>query len=259
MDYEGEGKPEIVLVHGANVGSWCWFKVRAALEDKGYKVTAVDLLGMGRDGTPVDQITSVATFAKPLIDHLASTSNKVILVGHSLGGVSISFAMELLPEKVSKAVFVTACMPGNNQSASDTFPPDLFSGMVAKGVSTLKYANGPSSLPTSFDVNISAVAEYIFNESPKELTGLGLSLMRPNPFVPMVEPLTLTKEKYGSIRRFYIVAQEDRLFTPDAYQKPVIEKNGPVEQVFYVEGSDHCIFFSKPKELTELLIRIAAL
>ncbi|KAL3684499.1 hypothetical protein R1sor_002521 [Riccia sorocarpa] len=255
QDYE-RGKPEVVLVHGANAGAWCWFKVQAALEEKGYKVTALDLLGMGRDRTPTDQITSVATFAKPLIDYLANVSNKVILVGHSLGGISISFAMELLPQKISKAVFVTACMPRNNQSASDTFPPDLFPGLLSSGVVLLNYGNGPSSLPTSFSVNLSSVAEYILNESPKELVVLGLSLLGSNPYAPLVEPLMLTKEKYGSVRRFFIVAGKDRLFDPDTYQKPMIEENGPVEQVFYLKGSDHCVFFSKPKEFTELLIHI---
>jgi len=37
---------------------------------------------------------------------------RVILVGHSLGGLSISQAMELSPQKVSLGVFVTAVMPG---------------------------------------------------------------------------------------------------------------------------------------------------
>ncbi|KAL3685156.1 hypothetical protein R1sor_003178 [Riccia sorocarpa] len=254
LDYEEE-KPEVVLVHGSCLGAWNWFKVQAALEDKGYKVTALDLLGMGRDRTPVDQITSVAMFAKPLTDYLASVPNKVILVGHSLGGVSISFAMELLPQKVSKAVFVTACMPRNNQSALDTFPPDLFPGLVSSGAVIINFGNGPNSLPTSFSVS-SSIAEIINNESPKELVDLELSLLGSNPYAPLVEPLTLTKEKYGSVRRFYIVVGKDHLFFPDTYQKPLIEANGPVEQVFDVKGGDHCVFFSKPKELTDLLIRI---
>ena len=37
---------------------------------------------------------------------------RVVLVGHSLGGLAISQAMEKFPEKVSVAVFVTASMPG---------------------------------------------------------------------------------------------------------------------------------------------------
>ncbi|KAL0377778.1 UNVERIFIED_CONTAM: Methylesterase 1 [Sesamum radiatum] len=37
---------------------------------------------------------------------------KVILVGHSIGGVCISLAMEKFPKKIAVAVYVTAFMPG---------------------------------------------------------------------------------------------------------------------------------------------------
>nr|GEY13375.1 hypothetical protein [Tanacetum cinerariifolium] len=36
---------------------------------------------------------------------------KVVLVGHSFGGLSISLAMEKFPEKISLAVFLSAFMP----------------------------------------------------------------------------------------------------------------------------------------------------
>lgn len=35
----------------------------------------------------------------------------VVLVGHSMGGISISVAMEMFPQKISVAIFVTAFMP----------------------------------------------------------------------------------------------------------------------------------------------------
>lgn len=43
---------------------------------------------------------------------------RVILVGHSLGGLAVSQAMERFPSKISVAVFVTALMPGPNLNIS---------------------------------------------------------------------------------------------------------------------------------------------
>lgn len=46
---------------------------------------------------------------------------QVILVGHDFGGTCISYATELFPAKVSKAVFLAAAMLTSGQSALDIF------------------------------------------------------------------------------------------------------------------------------------------
>lgn len=46
---------------------------------------------------------------------------QTILVGHDFGGACISYAMELFPHKVSKAIFVAAAMLTNGQSTLDMF------------------------------------------------------------------------------------------------------------------------------------------
>lgn len=46
---------------------------------------------------------------------------QVILAGHDFGGACISYAMELYPTKISKAVFIAAAMLTSGQSALDMF------------------------------------------------------------------------------------------------------------------------------------------
>lgn len=46
---------------------------------------------------------------------------QVILVGHDFGGACVSYAMELFPFKIAKAVFVSAAMLTNGQSTLDMF------------------------------------------------------------------------------------------------------------------------------------------
>lgn len=99
-----------VLVHGLGHGAWCWYKLVLLLRRAGHRVTAVDLDGgCGGDA-------SIDDYVKPLMDLMRSIDvddddEKVILVGHSFGGMPISIAMERFPEKISVAVFVSAYMP----------------------------------------------------------------------------------------------------------------------------------------------------
>ncbi|BBN07759.1 hypothetical protein MPTK1_4g06230 [Marchantia polymorpha subsp. ruderalis] len=248
---------EFVLVHGASGGAWNWYKTLTALQHSGFKTSAVDLTSNGIDKTSSDNVTSLAQFAQPLTDYLGNVAGKVILVGHSLGGVSISYAMEMFPHKIIKAIYVTAIMPKNNQSAVDTFPPDLFPSFLANGVFSLNYANGLNSNPTSISINRSNVIDYIAQESPLETQLLALALLGSTPYGGFALPLTLTPERYGSVRRFYVVTGRDKLLPP-SYQESLFEAN-PVEAAFRLQKSDHCPFFSYPEELTALLLYIALL
>ena len=51
----------------------------------------------------------------------SSTIMQVILVGHDFGGACISYAMEMFPSKVAKAVFLCAAMLTNGHSALGMF------------------------------------------------------------------------------------------------------------------------------------------
>lgn len=50
---------------------------------------------------------------------------QVILVGHSSGGACISYALELVPEKISKAVYVCGTMISDGQKPFDAFAEEV--------------------------------------------------------------------------------------------------------------------------------------
>jgi pimeloyl-ACP methyl ester carboxylesterase len=79
--------------------------------------------------------------------------------------------------------------------------------------------------------------------------------MRPIPFAPLLEKLSLTEENYGSVRRFYIETTDDNTI-PLSSQQKMCESNPP-EKVFRLKGSDHSPFFSKPQALHKILVEIA--
>lgn len=59
-----------VLVHGGGFGAWCWYKTIALLEESGYKVTAIDLMGSGIHSSDTNAVTSLSQYVNPLIDFL---------------------------------------------------------------------------------------------------------------------------------------------------------------------------------------------
>ncbi|CAI0429516.1 unnamed protein product [Linum tenue] len=116
-----------VLVHGACHGAWCWYKVVPLLKQAGYKVTALDLAASGIHPKQATKLGSVSDYLAPLMELMTSLTGggkeeKVILVGHSMGGVGISAAMEKFAEKVAVAVFVTAFMPAPHPGVGYSLP-----------------------------------------------------------------------------------------------------------------------------------------
>jgi len=109
-----------VLVHGACFGAWLWYKLKPRLESAGHKVSVLDLAASGTNMHKIEDVHTFSHYSEPLLQLLASLppNEKVILVGHSLGGLNIALAMDKFPEKVAVGVFVTAVIPDTQHKPS---------------------------------------------------------------------------------------------------------------------------------------------
>ncbi|XP_057769742.1 putative methylesterase 11, chloroplastic [Salvia miltiorrhiza] len=246
-----------VLVHGGGFGAWCWYKTIALLEEGGYKVTAVDLTGSGIHSFDTNNIKSLSQYVKPLTELMEKLNDKekVILVGHDFGGTCISYAMELFPTKVSKAIFLAAAMLTSGQSALDIFSDKVESNELMRQAQVFLYANGSDQPPTAIDFDKSILRDLLFNQSPTKDVALASVSMRPIPFLPVLEKLSLSETNHGSVRRFYIETLEDNAI-PISVQENMINKSPP-EHVFRLKGADHSPFFSKPQALHKHLVEIS--
>ncbi|KAI7733776.1 hypothetical protein M8C21_021694 [Ambrosia artemisiifolia] len=122
-----ESRKHLVLVHGLCHGAWCWYKVMTNLRSAGYHVSAVDLGGSGMHPNQLDEIITFSDYIHPLFQFLESLSadERVVLVGHSFGGLAISLAMERFPHIVSVGVFITAYMPNCKDTPALQMAQDL--------------------------------------------------------------------------------------------------------------------------------------
>jgi pimeloyl-ACP methyl ester carboxylesterase len=249
---------KFVLIHGEGFGAWCWYKTISLLEESNLIPIALDLTGSGIDLTDTNAVTSLSDYSKPLIDFLQTLpeDEKVILVGHSVGGACVSYALEHFPQKISKAVFVCSTMISDGQRPFDVFAEELGSAeLFVKESKFLIYGNGKEKPATGFMFEKQQMHGLYFNQSPSKDVALAMVSMRPIPLGPIMEKMTLSPQNYGAGRRFFIQTLEDHALSPDIQEKLVREN--PPEGVFKIKGSDHCPFFSKPQSLHKHLLEIA--
>lgn len=248
---------KVVLVHGEGFGAWCWYKNIALLEESGLVPVAVDLSGSGINTTDTNSVSTLIDYSKPLITYLQDVPDdeKVILVGHGCGGASVSYAMEQFPQKISKAIFICATMVSSGQRPFDIFTEELGSSEdFMKDSKFVIYGNGTDNPPTGFMLERQQLKGLYFNQSPAKDIALAMVSMRPVPLGAMMEKLSLSPEKYGTVRRYFIQTLDDRALSPDIQEKLVREN--PPEGVYKIKGGDHCPFFSKPQSLHKMLLEI---
>lgn len=93
-----KGAPVVIFVHGQGLNSTVWSRIRRALL-KQYRVITWDLPGLGESGFQPAHDYSVEHDARALREIIQqSASERVILVGHSLGGMIIQELAQADPD-----------------------------------------------------------------------------------------------------------------------------------------------------------------
>lgn len=103
----GTGETTLVLVHGWSCDSRYW-REQIPYFSAGYRVVTVDLAGHGHSGIGREDYTtrSFGEDVKAVAD--AVGGDRLILVGHSMGGLVIAEAARLLPGRVAGLIAVDA-------------------------------------------------------------------------------------------------------------------------------------------------------
>nr|BAJ17976.1 alpha/beta hydrolase fold superfamily [Gentiana pneumonanthe] len=248
-----------VAVHGVGHGAWVYYKLKPRIEAAGFKFTAIDLAAAGVNPKKLEEVNSLEEYCGPLFDVLAAVpeGEKVILVGHSGGGLSAAVGMEKFPKKISVAVFLNAIMPDTKNRPSYVMEEYTARTPIEAWKDTQFSAYGEPPI-TALLCGPEFISTSLYHLSPVEDHTLGKLLVRPGAL--FVEDLLkgavkFTDEGFGSVPRVYVVATEDKTI-PLEFQRWMIENN-PAAEVKEIQGADHLPQFSKPDELTQVLVDIA--
>ncbi|KAJ0076256.1 hypothetical protein Patl1_34609 [Pistacia atlantica] len=251
-------KFHFVLVHGTSHGGWCWFKIRCLMETSGYKVTCVDLKSAGIDPSDPNTLFTFEEYNKPLIDFLFNLpeDEKVILVGHSAGGLSLTDVLHKFgSKKIQMAIYVAANMLKygfNTDEDVKEAVPDL---AEFADVNEQTFGLGPDKPPTSMIVKKEFQRKILYNMSPMEDSTLASMLLKPAPAMAVGD--AKFKEQgpdADKVRRVYIKTLNDRVIKQE--QQDAMIRSWPPSEIFDIE-SDHSPFFSAPFILFGFIIKAA--
>src|SRR5262245_42002795 len=115
-----------VLVHGAWYGSWCWKRVRKALQTAGHDVFTPTQTGVGERSHLLSREVNLET-------HIQDVSNlikweeltDIVLCGHSYGGCVVSGVADRMPDRIRSLVYLDAFVPEDGETQMQHLPPAL--------------------------------------------------------------------------------------------------------------------------------------
>ncbi|KAL7610406.1 hypothetical protein Lser_V15G12797 [Lactuca serriola] len=260
MTTTGDEEKHFVLVHGACHGAWCWFKLKPLLEAAGHRVSAFDLSASGTNTKVIQDVATLADYSLPLLEFMATIppEKKVVLVGHSLGGMNLALAMEKFPGKISIAVFLTAFMPDTAHTPSYVLDQYNKSTPQEAWLDTqlLSY-NDENESETSMLLGPEFLSLKLYQLCTNEDRELGKILIRPGSLFlkDLATAKHFTEGRFGSVKRAFIICDED-ITIKEEFQRWMIENN-PVVEVKELNGMDHMPMLCDPKQLSVCLLDIA--
>jgi pimeloyl-ACP methyl ester carboxylesterase len=231
-----------VLVHGAWAGKFAWDKVKPQLEKEGNKVVTLDLPAHGDDNTAIAGL-SLQSYVDAVVSLVNKQEGKVLLVGHSMGGMVISQVAENIPSKIEKLVYLSAYLPANGQDLQSLSATDAGSLIGPNLVFAPDYSS--ATIKPEF-------AEKVFaGDCSDEIKKLVMAKHKAEPLAPFQGKVTLTATNFGSIPKYYIETLKDQGVST-ANQEKMIAANGTVKKVYKLDCG-HSPYFAKPDELAIIL------
>jgi len=228
-------KPTIVLVHGAFADGSSWNKVIPLLQKQGYKTIAVQ--------NPLTSLKEDVAFTERA---LAEVTGKVILVGHSYGGVVITQAGN--NEKVSALVYVSAYAPDEGQSIEDI---EKYAHEVQKLPAEPGFAD-----PVIADGFIRLKDEAVINHFAQDLPEQEARLIAAGQgrFHISCIQTKVTNPAWKNKPSYFVVSENDHIIDPEI-ERQAAKKIGATTISL---KSSHVSMLAKPREVADLILRAAA-
>jgi pimeloyl-ACP methyl ester carboxylesterase len=218
-----------VLVPGGGWGGFIWRPVVGRLRAAGLAVFAATLTGLGERVHLASPSIDLDTHIQDIVNLLEYEDlERVILVGHSYGGMVITGVAERVPERLAHLMYLDAIVPRDGQAAVDLLDPQ-----VARELADLARTDGGGwRLPLPAN-------------APKGMTA--------HPWPPMTQPLVVKNAAAAVLPRTYVLCTE-----------PAIENNRQFAARAQAEGwhyrelpTGHMAMLTLPDALTDLLLEVA--
>jgi pimeloyl-ACP methyl ester carboxylesterase len=185
-----------VLVHGAWHGSWCWKRVRKALQMQGHEVFTPTLTGVGERAHLLSRDINLDTHIADVENLIRwEELNNVILCGHSYAGCVIRGVADRIPERIGALTYLDAFVPESGHGLFDYLPPET----RAQQMEGVRQSGEGWKVPP--------IPAEVFNVNAKDRDWVNRQCTM-QPFATFMQPVRLT----GAIERIknvtYILASD---------------------------------------------------
>lgn len=238
-------KTHFVLVHGAWHGGWCWNKVIPLLRSAGHAVTAVDLPGRWLLPAQMAQIRP-EDYVEAVGQIIETSDRPVVLVGHSLGGATVSLAAEKYGARIRRSIYLAAFLVPDGKTVGAIAAAD--GGSRLGDAMRRDIATGASTIIPN------AARDVFYADCPEDDVRIATQLLSAEPSAMGRAIMKLSAQSFGRVDRVYIECLQDRaisIATQRAMQEALLCSN-----VVSLDAS-HSPFISRPKEVAEILSRFA--
>jgi len=143
-----------VLVHGAWHGSWCWKRVRKALQALGHEVFTPTLTGVAERVHLMSRQIDLETHISDVVNLIRwEELSDVVLCGHSYGGCVISGVADRIPDRIGALVYLDAFVLENGQCLHDTLLPPMRDAQLEQALQSGEGWKVPPISAEAFHVN----------------------------------------------------------------------------------------------------------
>jgi pimeloyl-ACP methyl ester carboxylesterase len=226
-----------VLVHGSWHGAWCWERLIPELEHHGHDAIAVDL--------PCDDIEAgCAAYAEVVIAQTARLGDDLVLVGHSLGGLTIPLVAAARPAR--KLVYLCAVLPRLGLSLVDQLERE-------PAILTLGFGQGIArdELGREYWADEGKAIEAFYLDCPRQLASWAAARLRHQARAPGREPCPLVQ--WPAVECVSVLTTDDAVVNPHWSRTAALEQFGAT--TLELPGG-HSPFLSRPAELAEALVSV---
>ena len=230
-----------LLVHGGAHTAACWSRVTPLLEAE---AMAIDLPGRG--ARPASLLAlRIDDWVDAIVEEIEALDDApIVLVGHSLAGMSLPRVAARVPERLAHLVFISCTVPPEGQTPIDMLAPEI--QQIAR---TQDAQSQPSVLPE-------AAARAMFcNDMNEEQTRFVLDGLVPEAPGPIHEPSRLAGLTNG-VPITWVRNLRDAVVPPER-QDVYIDTIREITRVEIVDlDAGHNSLVSRPEALAAILNRI---
>jgi pimeloyl-ACP methyl ester carboxylesterase len=222
-----------VLVHGAFHGSWCWDLLIPELEALGHRTIAVDL--------PTGEAGAGARRCAEVIVDTARGLDEIVLLGHSMAGLSVPLAAQDLP--VRKLVFLCALVPrpGHSMAAIRASEP-VDNHHPIEDPEWIRMGSG------IWMVGARTARGLFYDDVPEDIAEWAIGNLRPQNYQMMNEKTPIVT--WPNVDSASIVCDADLAINPQ-WSRWVASKYLGVEPIEMRGG--HSPFLTQPERLARIL------